>query len=345
MFFSSKLTRTRALTLFVLAAAIYSAFFASPFSNPAHAAGDETVQVFAGDCKTPQNIFYLGDTVCVRVGDFPLHPTVAEYYRRINWSAPGLGVAETELVGADPEYDRFTIPSSGPFALPGRWRVQTVDIETNTRADGHFVVRHPRLLLADLHLWKAGPDFVLPGDKLRYTLTIRNSGPELAETVQFAEDTPSNATFLAFRQRSGSPFECQLPKSGEAGRILCTSKVMRLDEEATFDIYYVVSDNAREGDTCDGRTQVASLTEELHKYDNLVRSSTPVSAPAGEEPPPTEEQENPTGGDPPKDVPEPEIENPPGIPPGPTPRPEPENPPGIPPPPDLPKPEEENPPL
>ena len=309
MFFSSKLTRTNALTLFVLAAA---AALAAPtlFRHNAHAAGDETVEVFAGDCRTPQSIFYLGDTVCVRVGDFPLHPTAAEYFRRINWSAPGLGVAETELVGADPEYDRFSIPTSGEFALPGRWRVQTVDIETNARADGSFIVRHPHILLADLQLWKAGPDIVLPGQKLRYTLVVKNDGPELARSVQFSEDVPSNAVFLAFRQRTGSTFECQLPKEGEGGRIVCATGALKLGEEATFDVYYVVSEEAREGDSCEGRTQVASAIEELDKSDNVLRYAARVAAPAGEDPGPTEEQENPPGIPPPGDLPKPEEENP-----------------------------------
>jgi uncharacterized repeat protein (TIGR01451 family) len=346
--FIASLARARSLTLCALVAtAICLTLTASPLFNPASAAPEgtsstENVQVFAGDCRTPQTTFYLGDTVCVRTGEFPLHPTAAELYRRINWAAPDLGVAETELVFADPEYDKFVIPTSGPFAQPGRWRVQTVDIETNARANATFIVRHPRYFFADMIIWKQGPDWVLPGDRIRYELTIRNSGPEYANGVQFAEDVPSNATFLALKQRTGSPFECQVPKEGDIGRILCSTRGMKLDEEAVFDVYYVVNREAREGDTCEGRTQVASQNDELNKYNNLTRYTTLIASPFKEDPPPSEEQENQTGGDPPKDVPEPEPVNPPGMPTGPTPPPEPENPPGMPTGP-TPPPEEENP--
>lgn len=308
MLFLASLGRAKSLTRFALAATIIClTLTASPLIHAAPI--EETAQVFAGDCRTPQTVFYLGDTVCVRVGDFPLHPTSAEYYRRINWSAPNLAVAETEVVGADPEYDKFDIPTTGDFALPGKWRVQAVDIETNTRTVANFTVRHPRYFYVDLHAWKYGPDFVLPGDKVRYLLTFRNSGPEFADVVQFAEDVPSNATFLALRQRTGSPFECQLPKEGDVGRIICSGRGLKPEEEATFDVYYTINREAREGDTCEGRTQIVSQTNELNKYDNIARYSSIIAGPYTGEPEPREEQENQTGGDPPKDVPEPEKVN------------------------------------
>jgi len=310
--FISNSPRARVLILFALFATIISfTLFASPLFNPARAAGNESVQVFAGDCATPKTIFFLGDTVCVKASDFPLHPTAAEYYRRINWSAPNLGVAESELVKADPDFYKFVIPSSGPFAQPGKWRVQTVDIETNGRASANFTVRNPRHLLVDLSIWKTAHDYVLPGDKLRYTLTVRNPGPELAEFVQFVDDVPSNATFLALRQRSGPLFECATPKEFETGRILCTTKFMKLDEEATFDVFVVVDEQAREGDTLEGRTQVASNTEDLEKFDNTAVYATRIVSFLKEEPPPVEELENSGGYEGEKvPMPAPEKENP-----------------------------------
>lgn len=288
--------RTKSPFFYTLVAAFaFAALSASPFLDRARAAGPESVEVFAGDCATPQTTFYLGDTVCVRASGFPLHPSVADHYRRVNWSAPGHRVAESEPIKGDPDYDKFVIPSSGDFAVAGRWRVQAVDIETNTRADANFTVRNPRLFLVDLSAWRWAQDYVLPGDRLRSTLKVRNDGPELAEFVQLAEDVPTNATFLALRQTSGPLFECQTPKEGGIGRILCTTKALRHGEEASFDVYYVVSTDAREGDSCAGRTQVASNNEDLNKYDNLARYSTLIVRELKEEPPPVEELENPRG--------------------------------------------------
>lgn len=288
--------RTKPIILFVLFAAFaLAAVSASPFISRASAAGPETVQVFAADCATPKSTFYLGDTVCVKASGFPLHPGVADYYRRFNWSAPGHRVAESDAVKGDPDFDTFVIPSSGDFAVAGKWRVQTVDIETNTRAAATFTVRHPRLLLADLSGWKAMHDYVLPGDRLRYRVTIMNNGPEVAEFVQFAEDLPINATFYALKQGSGPIFECQTPGLGQGGRILCSTKYMKSGDQASFDLYVVVDPRALPGDTAMGRLQVASNTEELNKYDNVVRYSTLIATELKEEPKYYDEVDNPRG--------------------------------------------------
>jgi uncharacterized repeat protein (TIGR01451 family) len=291
-----KFARTKSTVFFVLVATFaFAALSASPFINHARAAGPESVQIFAADCATPKLIFFLGDTVCVKASGFPLHPSVADFYRRFNWSAPGHRVAESDAVKGDPDFDTFTIPSSGDFAVAGKWRVQTVDIETNTRADATFTVRNPRLFLVDLSGWKAINDYVLPGDRLRYKVTIMNNGPDVAEFVQFAEDLPTNATFYALKQGSGPLFECQTPELGQGGRILCSTKYMKNGEQASFDIYVVVDERARPGDTAMGRLQIASNTEELNKYDNVVRYSTLIVSELKEEPKYQDEVDNPRG--------------------------------------------------
>lgn len=290
MLFTSKLTRTKAPILFVLvAAATYSALSASPLFRPALASGNETVHIYAGDCTTPQTVFNLGDTLCVRAGEFPLPPDAAEYYRRITYSAPGLSIVETSAVRSDPQFDRFRIPDTGDFARPGTWRVHTVDIETNTRGDARFVVRHPLIKYADLNLWKQGPAVVLPGDKLRYRLSLRNDGPDFASVVQFTEEVPTNATFLALKQGEGAPFDCQTPAQGEKGKIVCAVRGLQPDESAAFDVYYLIDNFAREGDTCEGATLAFSRTEELNKDDNDTVYTTTIGGPdPGDQPSPEE---------------------------------------------------------
>jgi Domain of unknown function DUF11 len=323
--------RAKSPALFVLfAALVFAAFSASPFLDRASAAGPETVQVLADDCATPKTVFFLGDTVCVKASNFPLHPGVADYYRRVNWSAPGHRVAESDTVKGDPDFDTFTIPSSGDFAVAGKWRVQTVDIETNARADATFTVRNPRLALVDLGAWKAVHDYVLPGDRLRYRVTIFNDGPDLAELVQFAEDLPYNATFYALKQASGPVFECQTPAQGATGRVLCSTKYMKGGDQASFDVYVIADERARAGEPFQSRTQVASNTDELNKYDNTARYTSLVVTELKEIPTKYEEVDNPYGvewerADPPSPepvndkyyqgdpvrLPEPEKDNPP----------------------------------
>ncbi|HWS54503.1 MAG TPA: hypothetical protein VN228_10265 [Pyrinomonadaceae bacterium] len=305
-------TRTKSTVLFVLfAVSVFAAVSASPFVNRAAAAGPETVQTFAADCATPKTTFWLGETVCVKASNFPLHPGVADYYRRFNWSAPGHRVAESDAVKGDPDFDTFSIPSSGDFAVAGKWRVQTVDIETNTRADATFTVRSPRLFFVDLSAWKAAHDFVLPGDRLRYKVTIFNDGPDVAEFVQLAEDLPVNATFYALKQSSGPVFECRTPAQGQTGRILCSTKYMKSGDQATFDVYVVADERASAGDLFQSRTVVGSNTEELNKADNTYRYTSRVVTELKEIPTQYEEVDNPRGVEWERaDLPKPEAINP-----------------------------------
>lgn len=290
--FVSNLRRRKALTLFALAAVItYSALSASPTFRAAaqESAVNESVQTYAGDCVTPQNDFYLGDVVCVRAGEFPAAPDAAEYYRRISYAAPNLEVVQTSAVWKDPEFDRFQIPDAGAHALPGTWRVHTVDIETNARADAKFTVRNPLIRYADLHVWKVAPDFVMPGDKALYTIAVKNVGPDSAISIQLGEDVPTNAVFYALRQTSGSLFDCKTPAQWERGQITCFGRGLKPEESATFDVYYVIDQEAREGDTCAGATYASSSTEELNKEDNSVGYSVNIAGPDRGEQPPVEE--------------------------------------------------------
>lgn len=286
--------RTKALALVVLAAAVcVSALSASRLLHTSHAAplrlADESVQIFASDCVTPQTVFYLGDTICVRAGELPAPPDAAEHYRRISYAAPNLELVRATPVWKDPEFDRFQIPDTGDHALPGTWRVHTVDIETNARADAKFTVRHRFTRYADLLVWKWAPDFVIPGNKTRYTVAVKNDGPDSAVSVQLGEEVPTNAYFYALRQTGGPLFECKTPGQWERGEIACYGRGLKPGESATFDVYYVIDKYAREGDTCEGATYASSGTEELNKLDNKIAYSVGVGGPEPPEPPPGED--------------------------------------------------------
>lgn len=292
--FTSYLTRAKTLTFSALVATIIcSALAASPLFDSSRAAArqslDETVQIFSGDCSTPQNVFYLGDVICVRAGEFPAAPDAAEYYRRISYAAPNLDVVQTSAVWKDPEFDRFQIPDTGDHAMPGTWRVHTVDIETNARAVAKFTVRHPLTRYTDLYVWKRGPDVVLPGDKVIHQFAVKNTGPDSAISIQLTEQVPTYAYFYALKQTGGSLFECSTPAQWESGEITCKGRGLKPDESATFDVYYIIDERARPGETSEGTTSAFSETSELHKLDNFAAHSVAISDPESNELPPPEE--------------------------------------------------------
>jgi uncharacterized repeat protein (TIGR01451 family) len=282
--------RTLAVSLFIFIATIAGAFSASTASTPARgtttaAAFEETtgeyVTVYAKDCTTPQIVFNLGDTVCMTAGNFPL-PLESFQYRRLSWVAPDLTVAEQVLFRTDPQTEFFTIPSSGDLAQVGTWHATTINVHSGRRANGKFYVRDPSMRLADLSISKSAPESVLPGQRVRYTLSFHNPGPDFAEGVQIIDEVPSNMTFYALKQISGPFFECSTPALGENGRIVCTTKGLDVDEKAEFAVYYIVNRDIKEGTVCNSTSQITSYTGELRKEDNLAMTETIFPLPDSE---------------------------------------------------------------
>jgi uncharacterized repeat protein (TIGR01451 family) len=283
------LLRTSA-ALFVLSVAIIAGIVTASTAPAFESGGSEFVTTYADDCATPKTIFEPGEVVCVQAGNFPvLNPDWGYRYRRFSWVAPNREVMDQTTIKADPQYDRFAIPTSGSA---GTWHITTLDSESSRYANAKFIVRSAFTRTADLAVFKDGPATVYAGQRVEFVLTVTNPGPDTAEGIEFVTEVPSNMIFVALKQSSGPLFECRTPVRGETGRIYCSTKGMALDESAQLHAYYDVSRDAREGTVCSATTQIMSYTEELNKEDNLKLTETQVvleNPPYEGEPPPDNE--------------------------------------------------------
>jgi uncharacterized repeat protein (TIGR01451 family) len=288
--FRFPLLRTCVVSLIIFTATIAATLSASKASNATAAfqGAGEYATVYAKDCRTPQIVFNLGDTVCITAGNFPLPPADNFQYRRLSWLAPDQTVASQALIQNDPQTEYFEIPTSGDLAQPGTWYATTINVHSGRRANGKFYVRNPRIPLVDLSISKSAPESVLPGTRVRYNLTIHNPGPDFAESVQIIDEVPSNMTFYALKQASGPFFECSTPPVGETGRIVCKSKGLQVDETAQFAVYYLVDRDVKEGTIFTSGSEISSYISELLKDNNFVRTETIFPLPDadgnGEEP-------------------------------------------------------------
>jgi uncharacterized repeat protein (TIGR01451 family) len=280
------LLRTSA-ALFVLSIITIAAAVSASTAPAVETGGaSEFVTTYADDCVTPKTVFDPGEVVCVQAGNFPVATDWGYHYRRFSWVAPDREVMEQTNIKADPQYDRFAIPSSGSA---GTWYVTTLDSESSRFANAKFIVRSPFTLTTNLAILKDGPATVFAGQRVEYAVTVTNPGPDTAEGIEFTTEVPSNMFFVAFKQADGPLFECKTPLRGGTGRIYCSTKGMRLDESARFYAYYDVGWEAREGSLCSAASQVTSYTEELNKVDNFVVTESQVvleNPPEGGEPPP-----------------------------------------------------------
>jgi uncharacterized repeat protein (TIGR01451 family) len=283
---SSRFSRLRTIVVsfFIFIAMMAFALSASTASNPvpgsrsafasaAYQNAEEYVTTYAKDCETPQNVFNLGDTVCVTAGNFPL-PLDSFNYRRLSWVSPDLTVANQVLFRSDPQTEYFEIPTSGDLAQIGTWYATTINVHSGRRANGKFYVRDPRAPAVDLSISTSVPESVLPGAKVRYTVSIHNPGPDFAEAVQLIDEVPTNMTFYALKQISGPYTECITPAVGETGRIICETKGLQVEEEAMFAVYFIVNRDIREGTVCSSESQISSYTGELRKENNFTRTET-----------------------------------------------------------------------
>lgn len=297
--FRFSLLRTCAVSLVIVTMTIAVTLSASKAASGARAGrsataaavyqgADEFVAIYAKDCRTPQTVFNLGDTVCMTAGNFPLPPADSFQYRRLSWVAPDLTVASQALFREDPQTEYFEIPTSGDLAQVGTWYATTINVHSGRRANGKFYVRNPRIPFVDLSISKSAPESVLPGTRVRYNLTIHNPGPDFAEGVQIIDEVPSNMTFYALKQASGPFFECTTPEQGKTGRIVCMTKGLQVDETAQFAVYYLVDRDIREGTILTGESQISSYISELLKENNFVQTETVFPLPDadgnGEEP-------------------------------------------------------------
>lgn len=261
--------RTPLIALVLALAAVYAASRATP-------AGAEFNYVYAGDCATPQSSFFLGDTVCASIGDFDL--PVTSRYRRFQWVAPDGRVFDQNGVKLDPQNDQIVLPTTGDFAQYGLWTIRAIDIEAQIRTIGKFKVVNPRLKLVDLSVLKYGPALVLPGDRVKYTVTIHNVGPDDAASVSLVDAVPTNMVFYAMKQTAGRAiFDCATPARGETGETVCRSAGIADGDEVTFDIYYLVNPDTRDGVTCTGGVSVSSEMSELNKDSNFYDFEATVS--------------------------------------------------------------------
>jgi hypothetical protein len=63
-------------------------------------ASNETIQTYASDCQTPQTVFAVGDTVCVKAPGVPLNDF---FPRHLLWACPNSTIVQSADITTDPQ--------------------------------------------------------------------------------------------------------------------------------------------------------------------------------------------------------------------------------------------------
>ena len=226
--------------------------------DPGTPSGPESIATYQANCTTAADQFTTGNTVCARVTNISSQP------RSIYWVNPDDHVVAIDTVSPSNTGAKHVVNQVG------KWRVYLVDTnDGSARAVAVFSVSDPQRPTVDLSVVKASGDGTFTaGGFARYTITLKNNGPDTAATVELDEATPNNTTFLSETQDPPSPVFACAP--GGTGTV-CTTASLAAGATVTFTFVYTVDATVPVGTVIANRVDVSSATEELNPADNTSK--------------------------------------------------------------------------
>jgi uncharacterized repeat protein (TIGR01451 family) len=134
---------------------------------------------------------------------------------------------------------------------------------------------------AELSVTKgASPNPVQAGGDLTYALTVTNSGPAIAESVELDDAVPAGTTFVSASQTSGPAFTLTTPPGGGGGTFTATRSTLAVGATAKFTMIVRVAADRPNGSTISNTATVDGMTLDSNAADDSASTSTTVSNPS-----------------------------------------------------------------
>ncbi len=129
---------------------------------------------------------------------------------------------------------------------------------------------------ADVSISKTASDpaGVAPGDRIEYTITVRNAGPAAAEDVSFTDPLPVGTTLIDASSTVPAGATCTVPPI--AGVITCQLGTMAAGATAEFVFIVLVDPTTPGGTVLTNTATVTSTTEDPDVANNSATTSTLV---------------------------------------------------------------------
>ena len=142
----------------------------------------------------------------------------------------------------------------------------------NDSATATTAVQQPSANLAITKI--DAPDPVTAGSTLTYTIAVRNSGPNAAQTVVMRDAIPAGTTFVSFSASPG--WTIATPSVGGTGEVTATKATVAANETASFTL--VVSVAAATTGTISNSSGVTSDTADPNSTNNADTELTSVGS-------------------------------------------------------------------
>jgi uncharacterized repeat protein (TIGR01451 family) len=240
--------------------------------QPQSAAPPTSIVFYKADCITPQDVFNLGDTVCVQVAN--VDPNLNAH---VDWvGAAGYVQASSTDITTGSLTTSFIIPATGNVGI---WRANVTSVSDGAaRATGVFTVRDPANKNADLSVNKLVRHATASaGSDMEFELDVVNNGPDDATNVLLTDTVPADTTFVSLTQETGSGFTCTTPAIGATGTSTCNINTLASGEKANFTVVYKVSPGAPAGESITATASIeAASPGDRFTPNNTSTDSAPV---------------------------------------------------------------------
>ncbi|HEX7830959.1 MAG TPA: hypothetical protein VF787_14985 [Thermoanaerobaculia bacterium] len=176
-------------------------------------------------------------------------------------------------------------PSGTEFTNDAEISSETFDPNDNNNTTTTTLI----VSAVDIAVTKTGDATVNAGDNITYTITISNSGPDIANASVF-DTIPADTTFVSLMQNSGPSASCATPAPGAIGDVICTmtlgsgqSSVFTLVVEAgdTNFVTNTATGSTTEADTNPMNDEATANTTVVASADLSITKNGPATITAG----------------------------------------------------------------
>ena len=153
--------------------------------------------------------------------------------------------------------------------------VSTTDSDPNSENDQ--ATTSTIVASADLGVTVSGPATATAGGTISYTITVANSGPDDANSVQLVDTLPTGLTFVSLTQDTGPSFVASTPAPGQGGTVGLARSPLAAGASAQFTLQVTIDPTTADQTVMTNTATFSSPTGDPDPAGNASSAATAVT--------------------------------------------------------------------